>query len=316
MNRRTLLQYVSTAGVLSLTQNIALVRVAAGQSCGADRLPGVQLYTIRELLAADPKAALQALAELGIREVELFGLDASTAVEAQLFGLTTQQFLSALEATGLQMSSAHIWGNWRDADGHARLADDLQLDTLVLGLPELFAETRDGVFNMIGARELADVARLADELNDVGAQYRAHGLNFAYHNHHVEFIPVAGQIPYDYLMQNTDPSLVRIELDIGWVGAAGLKPADLIRRYSDRIVACHLKDFDGRIPLPALPDHQTILTAIVEPGSGTIDYADVLNALAEARVQHGYIEIDVIVDPLTAIGRGQHFLQRMEACAG
>jgi len=316
MKRRDLLQYVSAAGAMCLTENIVFVRAAIAQSCGSDRLPGVQLYTVRELLSADPAATFMSLAALGLREVELFGLDAARTVEDQLFGMTSRQFRSALEAAGLQMSIAHIWGNWRDTAGHARLAEDLQLDTVVLGLPEIFTETRDGVFNMIGARNLADVTKLTDELNDAGARYRSHGLTFAYHNHHVEFIPVEGNVPYDYILNNTDANLVGIELDVGWVAAAGLNPADVIRRHSNRIVSCHLKDFDSRVSMPDVPHHQTILTAVVEPGAGTIDYTDVLNALAEARIRHGFIEIDVVAEPLTAIERGHQFLQQLQGCTG
>ena len=73
----------------------------------------------------------------------------------------------------------------------------------------------------------------------MGREYRDRGLTFGYHNHHVEFMRVDGVVPYDYLMSNTDPKLVKIELDVGWLATAGVDPVTYLRRHAGRVIACH-----------------------------------------------------------------------------
>ena len=60
-------------------------------------------------------------------------------------------------------------------------------------------------------------------------------------------MPVDGVVPYDYLMSNTDPNLVKIELDVGWLATAGVDPVAYLRRHAGRVIACHLKDYDPTI---------------------------------------------------------------------
>jgi sugar phosphate isomerase/epimerase len=66
----------------------------------------------------------------------------------------------------------------------------------------------------------------------------------------VEFHEVEGRIGFDNLMARTDPELVKIELDVGWVAVAGHDPVAYMNRYAGRVIGCHLKDFLAGAPLP------------------------------------------------------------------
>ena len=136
-------------------------------------------------------------------------------------------------------------------------------------------------------------------------------MQFGYHNHHVEFLEVDGQVPFDYLMQNTDPDLVKIELDLGWLAIAGVDAHEYLLRYQGRVIACHLKDYAperGRAPDgSALP----LQRALVEPGAGTLDWQALLDTMAATNVRHGFIEIDVSDDPLGAVRRGFEYLSEL-----
>lgn len=314
MNRRRLLQLSAMAGSAFLLEGIGLVGCGRAANCRIVRPPGAQLWTIRELLQADPRAALMSLGNIGIREIELYGLNGSSDAEAQLFGLSPTEFLDALRAANLTMAMAHIAGNWTNTGVIAEIANALGVEALALALPEIFTDSSSGTFNMVRAKSLAEVDGLIGRLNQVADEFRSLGLTFAYHNHHVEFIPIDGEVPYHYIMERTDPDLVKIELDIGWVGAAGLDPAQQVKRYADRLISCHLKDFDSRIRLLENPDLDSILAAIVEPGAGTIDFPRVLEAIDAAAVPHAFVEIDVVADPLDAIDRSNRYLQSLASC--
>jgi sugar phosphate isomerase/epimerase len=316
VNRRQFLHRYGAAAGVAVLGGIGVVGGlklrASAEACSAARPPGVQLFTIRDALQRSVDDAFAALAAIGIREVEPFGVGGSGDV---VFGLDATGLKSALERHGLTAPVAHLGGDFLDADETAELAHALGVETLVLAIAPDFTRFEDGRFRMVGPDSLADVDRLAEQLNEAGAAFRAQGLGFAYHNHHVELLPVEGELPLDRLLRRTDPELVKLELDVGWTAAARQDPVEYLERYAGRVVACHLKDFDGRAPLPragaALDVYQRRLVA---PGAGSVDFERVLAAMNAAGVRHGFIEIDVSNDPFGAIGAGHAHLQRLERC--
>ena len=187
LNRRSFLGRTAAASSIFMLQNVGLVRSGHAADCRVLIQPGAQLWTIRSSLQADARAALMSLGEIGIREIELFGLDGSPDAEAQLFGLSPAEFLDALRAANLNMSIAHISGDWTNTGAIGEIANALELDTVALALPEIFTDSRTGTFNMVAARSLAEVDELVKQLNRVASEFRSLGLSFAYHNHHVEF---------------------------------------------------------------------------------------------------------------------------------
>jgi sugar phosphate isomerase/epimerase len=283
---------------------------AAAQSCV--RRPGVQLFTLREMLQSDPRAALAALHTLGIEELELFGVDALG--DAGIFGMPLEAFKSLLEQQSLSTPTAHIGGALTNIAAAAQAASALDVSALIVALPDEFTDNRDGRFTMIGAKSIEQLDRLAQRLDATARELRAHGLDFGYHNHHVEFIELDGIVPFDYLMQNTDPQLVKIELDLGWLAAAGRNPAAYIDRYRERVIACHLKDYAPERGRGANDEALAPQRALVEPGAGTIDWRPTLAAMDSAGVRHGFIEIDVSDDPLGAVERGHRYLQSLSSC--
>src|SRR3546814_10701074 len=84
-------------------------------------------------------------------------------------------------------------------------------------------------------------------LNGFAAQARDAGLGFAYHNHDFEFLNRSGgKTLYDRLLDETDPALVKMELDLYWAVHAGADAAQLIDRLSTRLYAFHVKDMKKR----------------------------------------------------------------------
>jgi sugar phosphate isomerase/epimerase len=304
MNRRKFVH----SSVVATGALLADVPFGLGQAraAGCALLPGVQLYTVRDALQRDPRAALAALREIGIREAEMYGLDGTE--EGKLFGLPAGEFRSMLDDNGIRVPISHIGGALTNVEAIAALSHALDIETVVVALPSEFSQQRDGRFSMVGALSLAQLDALAAKLDATGRAYRDLGLTFGYHNHQVEFLEVEDTVPYEHLMANTDPALVKIELDLGWLAVAGVDPVEYLHRYAGRVIACHMKDY--------APDIATdvVQRKLVEPGAGTIDFAAVLAAMDETGVAHSFVEIDVSDDPLGAVRSGHQYLEQLRAC--
>jgi sugar phosphate isomerase/epimerase len=297
---------VAASSVVGATTLDLLSQPARADGC-AGPAAGVQLYTVRDALGRDPRAALRALREIGIVEGELFGLNGPE--NATLFGLSARELKRALDDSGIRVPMSHVGGELTNTAAIGDIARTLGIGTLVVALPSEFSGTVDGRFAMVPAQSRAQLDGLVEKLNRVGREYRDLGLTFGYHNHHIEFTRVDGVVPYDYLMSNTDPNLVKIELDVGWLATAGVDPVAYLRRHAGRVIACHLKDYDAAIASD-VPQRK-----LVPPGSGSIDFAAVLAAMSETGVPHGFIEVDVSNDPLGDVRRGHAHLQSLKGCA-
>jgi sugar phosphate isomerase/epimerase len=305
MNRRSFITRGSAIAAGSVAGSAAFdlfSQPARADGCSGPP-SGVQLFTIRNALGSDAGAALRSLREIGIAEAELFGLNGPES--ATLFGLPANDLKRAFDANGIRVPISHIGGDLTNSAAIAQIARTLGLEAVCVGLPSEFT----GPGGMVAAQSRAQLDTLAAKLNRVGREYRDLGLTFGYHNHHVEFMRVDGVVPYDYLMSNTDPNLVKIELDVGWLASAGVDPVAYLRRHAGRVIACHLKDYAPSI-VTDVPQRK-----LVAPGAGTIDFEAVLAAMRETGVQHGFIEVDVSDDPLGDVRRGQTHLQALKGCA-
>jgi sugar phosphate isomerase/epimerase len=293
MNRRQFLRHTTAATATAVGGSAFSFAFGQARADGCGGPPaGVQLFTIRDALQRDPRAALASLREIGIAEAELYGLNGA---QTTLFGMAAADLKKAFDANGIRVELSHI-GALTDTQAIGATARALGVRTVI-------------VATIVPGESRAQLDALAATLNRVGREYRDQGLTFGCHNHDDEFLPVEGLVPFDYLMSNTDPDLVKIELDIGWLAYAGIDPVTYLRRYGRRVIACHLKDHDPTIAtdVPA--------RKLVTPGAGTIDFGAVLAAMNATGVAHGFLEVDVSDDPLGDVRRGTAHLQMLKGCA-
>ncbi|HEX6940566.1 MAG TPA: sugar phosphate isomerase/epimerase [Longimicrobiales bacterium] len=247
-----------------------------------DRI-GLQLYTVRTLMARDFEGTLDAVAAIGYTEVEFAGY----------FDRSPAEVRAALERAGLAAPSAHVgldairehWDRTLDAAGEIG-----HRYVIVAWLPAEERRTHDAY------------RRLADELNRAGERARAGGLRFGYHNHDFEFAPIDGRAPYDTLVDATDPALVALELDLYWASRAGRDPVDCFRRHPGRFELVHVKDMDG-----------TAEKGMTDVGDGVLDFPTILGRAAEAGVRHYFVEHDHPPAPIESIRRSYAYLKGLAA---
>ena len=221
---------------------------------GGHRVPpgriSIQLYTLRDQLAADFTGTLAALAAIGYRRVE----------HAGFVGRTVTEFKAALDAVGIRASSGHVGipQPFDAAAWQASLQDALTLRSSYVVVP--FFGINFGTGEVV--RDRATWAAFAHDLNRAGRMARAVGLRLGYHNHNWEFFRLTddpSKTAYDVLIEETDPRYVHFEMDLFWVTRGARDPVDLLRRLDGRVRQYHVKDLaqNGNF---------------ADPGQGLIDF--------------------------------------------
>jgi sugar phosphate isomerase/epimerase len=274
--------------------------VAARSVFGASvKRLGMQLYTVRTELEKDFDGTLAKVAAIGYKEVEFAGY----------FGHTPQQVRETLKAHGLVSPSAH-------------------LDFATVSNPEKWKRALDDAAT-IGQRFLVNPwidesmrnephvwKRIADAYNTAGAAAKAHGIQFCYHNHNFEFYPSAGadgKLPFDVLLESCDPKLVKMELDLCWISAAGKDPLDYFRRYPGRFPLVHVKGLrkvPAASPTPVPID--TVLPDVTDVGhDDVVDWKRIFAKSKEAGIEHYFVEHDVPKDAFASLKESYEYLSRL-----
>jgi len=219
----------------------------------------LQLYTVRDETKRDFAGTLQRVAQIGYAGVEFAGYG----------NLTSPEMSALLAETGLKAASTHL--GLAALEGpqlstSLRYCQDIGCSFIVLpSLPKEW-RTQEGI------------SVLAPRLDAIGRQCQEHGITFAYHNHDFEFTKVDDLYLLDYLLQATDPSLVKSELDVYWVAYAGVDPVSYLQALADRVALVHLKDMAAD-------------RSMTEVGKGILNMQQIC-AFAQARGLWGIVEHD------------------------
>jgi sugar phosphate isomerase/epimerase len=237
----------------------------------------LQLYTLRDALAADFEGTLRQVAAIGY-----------TAVEPGDFITTPPAAAKALyDALGLTVTSAHSALPLGDKQRPA-------LDAMAaLGTTDLVSPWLDPAYyaGLDGIQQAADLFNQAHEVA------RAHGLTLHIHNHDFEFRPLLGRLAIDHLVELIDPAIC-FELDTYWIKVAGLDPAAVVAQFGPRAPLLHLKDGPG-----------TLEGDMVALGAGVMDIPAVL-AAAAPHTRWAIVELDrCATDMMAAVRQSYDYLQ-------
>jgi len=273
---------------MSLATGAAVVHslAAGGAAAAQGALPlGLQLYTVRAALERDFEGTLARVARAGYRSVELAGT----------YGRSGADLRAILERHGLVASSIHMSLGAIERDPDHVMQDATSAGCEYVVVPHLRPDERTS---------LDAYRRIAKRLNQAAGLAAQRNLRFGYHNHDFEFQPLERRLPYDLLLDDTDPALVHIELDVYWMKRAGQDPLVYFRRWPGRVRLVHLKDI---APAPAYD--------IVDVGAGTIDWRELIDEGLASGVHHWIVEHDNPGEPMQSIRRSFHFVSRLAPTA-
>jgi sugar phosphate isomerase/epimerase len=276
------------AGAVALT---ALPRASWADPLG---LPiGIQLYAVSKPLHDDPAGTLKELYSIGYREVESAGPQA---------GMSTEAFRKLIDDAGLKCPSAHLQLAQGDLgpqfdQAHALGAHYAVSSVLRAFSPEFMKAAKAAMDSggkmpmpKMAPMGLDDFKRTAERMNEVGKAAKAAGLQYAYHNHNFEFVKMPDGGPgYDILLKETDPELVKFEVDCGWMVVAGGNPPAYFAKYPGRFRMLHIKDFKPvEHPTTDLMGKGRPLGT--DLGTGFIDYGPIFAAAKGKGIQHIFVE--------------------------
>lgn len=243
--------------------------------------PGIQLYSVRTEMLADAKGTLKQLAALGIKQIE-----SASSAKGNYYGLSGKEMKEACKELDMTLRSGHVAINSKWQQTMEEAAEAGQEYLICSSMPK-------------SGQTIDNYKRTAEIFNKSGEECRKLGLKFGYHNHDYEFDKVDGQILYDVLMDNTDPKLVHMELDLGWVVASGQDPFAYFEKYKGRFPLWHLKDMDLQ------KKHST------EFGKGGLDIPKLLKHKKDSGLKYFFIEQEEYAKtPMESIKYNMDYLER------
>jgi sugar phosphate isomerase/epimerase len=258
---------------------------------------GLQLYTVRELMKKDFIGTIAQVARIGYKEVEFAGYD----------GHTPQEVRSILKENGLSAPSTHV----EYAVVEKKWPETLETAKLI-GHSFVVCPWIDE-----SQRNPEGMKRVAELFNRAGEAAQKSGIQLAYHNHAYEFEPseaLGNKRLYDVLLAETDPQLVKMELDLCWITVGGADPLEYFDRYPGRFPLVHVKDWTKKGPAGgdyggATGGHAS--GHMADPGQGDIDWKRIFAQSDKAGIQHYFVENDEPKSPFDDLRISYDYLAKL-----
>jgi sugar phosphate isomerase/epimerase len=294
MNRRSFIETSLAAGILA-----SLPTRTFGETHEVSKV-GLQLYTVRDAMKKDFAGTIAKVASIGYKEVEFAGYFEHSPADVR----------SLLDKNGLTAPSCHV--GYEDVEGK---------------LPEIIDAAHSIGHTFIVCPWVDEKIRkspdgwkqVAAAFNKAGETTRKAGIQFGYHNHTFEFVPnnnLGGKMPYDFLLENTDSNLVKMQMDLCWISVTGNDPVSYFQRFPGRFPLVHVKDVK-ELPKVA-PSKSGEFTnshfeknTMTSAGSGVIDWKRIFGHADQAGIRHYFVEHDAPADPFASIAASYKYLSTL-----
>ncbi|HET7579473.1 MAG TPA: sugar phosphate isomerase/epimerase [Bacillales bacterium] len=185
---------------------------------------GIQLYSVRDKTSEDFLGTVRKIGELSYDGVQFAGF----------FGTPARELKNVMDAAGVVSAGSHMGYETLLGDELEKtLSYNREIDNDLIICPSLPEELKDSADGF---------KKAAESLNVIGDKCKKQGFTFAYHNHNFEFRDLGGQRGFDILFENTDPELVKMELDCYWATHGGYDAREIIEQHKGRCVSLHIKD--------------------------------------------------------------------------
>jgi sugar phosphate isomerase/epimerase len=316
--RRALLTSLAATGAIAMTESC--LGAPAKKKLFFERIGrpiGLQLYTLGDDVAKDVDATLAKVAAIGFRDLQL----------PQLYGKKPADLRAAADRAGVTFSCVHLAAMPQIPASMLSMKSDPQriIDDLgalgatgavlpIMLLPtDLKPRKGEGMLEMLvraGTESGEDIwKRTAALLSEKAIALKSAGITVGYHNHNMEFAPIGKSNGFEILAKEAD-KLVKFEVDVGWVAAAGLDPVAFLNKHKGRVRWLHAKDIQ-----PSTKTNYGLKMDPTEVGSGKQDWARVLNAAHKAGCQHYYVEQEApfTMARIDAAAKGYAFLKGLRA---
>ena len=263
---------MAAAGISLLQQNI-FAAVKKGE------LTGIQLYSVRTDMKADPLGTLKQLSDMGYRHVEH-----ANYANRKFYGWSVSEFRKILNGFGMSMPSGHTVLDAKHWDASKKdftnewkytVEDAAAMGQSFVISPWLEESKR---------KSMGDLKSFMEVFNRSGEFCKKFGMKFGYHNHDFEFSEkVEGKVLYDIILAETDPNLVMQQLDIGNMLNGGAKAMEVMQQYPGRFESMHVKD-----EIKATEGHEPFESTIL--GKGVVPIKAIIDLGRASGTKHFIIE--------------------------
>jgi sugar phosphate isomerase/epimerase len=278
----------------------------------------VNLFSLPKTLEKDFVGGLQMLSTMGYKEIEMYGPYTFSSEKQKaywkgieslvgfsgsgFFGNGLMETKSILKKVGLKVPSMHTdldtLSNYMGPLADA--ANELGATYVVLpSIPEDHRKTID------------DYKRTAELFNKIGSEAKSKGIRFAYHNHGYGLSKINSVLPLDIILQQTDPNLVWLEMDLFWTTAGGADPIALLQANKGRYKLMHVKDMKKKVRFSGDGGSANQWTSLwgemTTAGDGVLDLKNILSVAKENGLEHCVVEQDIVANPEIALKRSFDF---------
>src|SRR5579859_24912 len=260
----------------------------AAESAHEIKRVGLQLYTVRSEMPKDFEGTIAKVAETGYKEVEFAGY----------FKHSPKDVRAIVDKHGLTAPSTHIGYDLIEN----KLPETLE-DAHIIGCKYIVCPWIDE------KQRTADGWKRAAELfNKAGEACEKAGIQFCYHNHSFEFSPVeglGGKLAYDYLLAETNPKFVKMEMDLCWISVAGKDPVSYFDKHPGRFPLVHVKDYvndpNATSSYAGATGSVVFKGRLADVGKGTIDFKRIFSHSEKGGIKHYFVENDDAKTPFEDI---------------
>lgn len=231
----------------------------------------VQLYTTRKFQPYAP--ILNFIREQGLVNLELFGLES----------MQIDEFKNIMDSYNITSHSTHVsFEALQDTKNIVERAKKLNIKHVIVPAPPA---KKDGDFSNTFEMTEEEWTAFGKDLSSYVSQFEDEGLTLGYHNHSYEFIALpSGKFPIECMMEHNEN--LKFEIDLGWATAGGVDPLTWIEKYSNKIIACHLKDFFSKDNDMLDHDNQSAV------GDGFINWKELTSSIKETGCELYILEHD------------------------
>jgi sugar phosphate isomerase/epimerase len=229
---------------------------------------GFQAYDVRFLLMTDWDKGWDEIKAIGFRAVDLVSFKGYGYEKSPLADMPAKQIRDKFDSIGMQCDNCQFYfSELHDQfDTKMEFAHTMRLKYVICAPSPDHAKTAD------------DWKWQADKLNLLGEKIEKAGFHLGYHNHEIEFLEVDGQVPYDILMKQTDPHLVKFQIDVGNLTFGGGDAIAYLKRYKDRYFSMHAKDYlPGKSSVPV--------------GKGKLNWPEIFEVVKTTKIESYFAEV-------------------------
>jgi sugar phosphate isomerase/epimerase len=284
---------------------------------------GVNLFSIPKLAETDFAGTMKMLSQIGYKGIEFYGPYSFSAEDDKTrwaavapalgfsasgyYGMTPKETRKILDDNGLSSPSMHT--------GLATLQSEKAMDAMAEAA-HVMGTTYVVLPSAATQPDLDSYKKQADDFNKIGEAASKRGIRFAYHNHGNGLKAIDGVVPFELLMEKTDPKHVYYQMDLYWVTAGGIDAAAYLDKYKGRFRLMHVKDMSKAVRFSGdggdSKQWMELFPYLANAGSGVLDLPNILAHAKTSGVEHFIVERDLAPEPKADLQQSYSYLSKLD----